>query len=224
MEPKKSGKNNLENKRVLFFQIGFILVLAMLLFAFEYEQSGTRSINSINRMIDATPVEEIPITTQPIELPPPVQPALRIITTKEDILVDHNPIIDASISGKEEVMPLPTPKFKQEENVPEPDFYTAPEQMPEFPGGMQALGKYLANNLHYPAQARSVNIQGRVFVNFMIEKDGSVTSVNVLRGIGGGCDEEAMRVVSAMPKWSPGKQNGIPVRVSFNLPVNFKLQ
>ncbi len=224
MEPKKSGKNNLENKRVLFFQIGFILVLAMLLFAFEYEQGGTRSINSINRMIDATPVEEIPVTTQKIELPPPVQPALRLITTTEDIPADNNPIIDASISGHEELIPVSNPKFKPEENIPEPDFYTAPEQMPEFPGGMQALGKFLATNLHYPAQARSVNIQGRVFVNFMIEKDGSVTSVNILRGIGGGCDEEAMRVVSAMPKWSPGKQNGFPVRVSFNLPVNFKLQ
>lgn len=224
MEPKKSELSNLENKRVLFFQIGFILVLAMMLFAFEYEQGGSRSMTSINRMIDATPVEEIPVTIQKTKLPPPVKPALRIIATKEDLPVDNNPIFDASISLKEELFPVPLPKLKQDETIPEPKFYTAPEQMPTFPGGMEALAKYLATNLHYPSAARNAQIQGRVFVNFIIENDGSVTSANILRGIGGGCDEEALRVVSQMPRWTPGRQNGIPVRVSFNLPVNFKLR
>ena len=95
---------------------------------------------------------------------------------------------------------------------------------PEFPGGMEAMMKYLAENIKYPEQAKSEGIQGRVFVRFVIEADGSVTNAQVLRGIGGGCDEEALRVVNAMPNWTPGKQQGKPVRVQFNLPITFKLQ
>ena len=95
---------------------------------------------------------------------------------------------------------------------------------PVFPGGMEGMYKYLAENIKYPEQAKSEGIQGRVFVGFVIEADGSVTNAQVLRGIGGGCDEEALRVVEAMPNWTPGKQQGKPVRVQFNLPIIFKLQ
>ena len=83
--------------------------------------------------------------------------------------------------------------------------------------------KYLHNNMKYPLQAKELGIQGKVFLSFVVEKDGSVTDVSLLRGIGGGCDEEAIRVVKNMPKWIPGKQRNIPVRVRFNLPVNFRL-
>jgi len=96
--------------------------------------------------------------------------------------------------------------------------------MPEFPGGMAALMKYLAENIKYPSLAKESGIQGRVFINFVVEPDGAISNVKVLRGIGGGCDEEAVRVVERMPKWSPGKQRGKPVRVSYNLPVKFTLQ
>ena len=95
---------------------------------------------------------------------------------------------------------------------------------PEFPGGMEALIKYLSENIKYPEQAKKDKIQGKVYISFVVEKDGSVADAKVLRGIGGGCDEEALRVVNAMPKWTPGKQLGEPVRVQFNLPVVFKLQ
>ena len=95
---------------------------------------------------------------------------------------------------------------------------------PEFPGGMEALIKYLSENIKYPEQAKKDKIQGRVYISFVVEKDGSVADAKVLRGIGGGCDEEALRVVNAMPKWTPGKQRNTPVRVQFNLPVAFKLQ
>lgn len=101
--------------------------------------------------------------------------------------------------------------------------YDVVEVQPEFPGGMEALFKYLAENISYPEQAKKDGVQGRVFVRFIIEADGSVTGAKVLRGIGGGCDEEAMRVVEAMPKWKPGMQSGKPVRVQFNLPITFKL-
>jgi TonB family protein len=106
----------------------------------------------------------------------------------------------------------------------EGEVFNVVEVEPEFPGGMEALIKYLSENIKYPEQAKKENIQGRVFVAFVVEKDGSVTDAKLLRGIGGGCDEEALRVVNAMPKWKPGMQRGVPVRVQYNIPISFKLQ
>ena len=98
------------------------------------------------------------------------------------------------------------------------------EDSPEFVGGMEALSQYIADNIRYPEQAKRDNTQGRVFVRFVVEPDGSVADAEVLRGIGSGCDEEALRVVNAMPKWKPGRVNGNPVRVQYTLPITFKLQ
>ena len=98
------------------------------------------------------------------------------------------------------------------------------EVMPQFPGGDQAMMKFVAENVQYPQEARDKEISGRVMVGFIVEKDGSVNEVKVVKGIGGGCDEEAVRVVKAMPKWKPGKQKGKPVRVHYTLPLTFKLQ
>jgi protein TonB len=95
--------------------------------------------------------------------------------------------------------------------------------MPAFPGGDEARIRYLNENIKYPQMARESGIQGRVFVTFVVEKDGNVTDVRVLRGIGGGCDEEAVRVIKNMPSWNPGKQRGKAVRVQFNMPILFKL-
>ena len=97
------------------------------------------------------------------------------------------------------------------------------EVMPEFPGGVEKFMEFLSGNIKYPETAKDKNISGRVFIQFVIEKDGSVTNVKVMKGIGGGCDEEAVRVVKSMPKWKPGMQDGKPVRVSYNLPIVFKL-
>jgi len=98
------------------------------------------------------------------------------------------------------------------------------EEQPRFPGGNDARIKFLLKNVKYPEEARDLGIQGRVFVTFVVEIDGSITDVKILRGIGGGCDKEAIRVVKSMPKWIPGKQRGVPVRVQFNLPIKFTLQ
>lgn len=98
------------------------------------------------------------------------------------------------------------------------------EVMPEFPGGEQAMMKFVAENVQYPQEARDKEISGRVLVSFIVEKDGSIAEVKVVKGIGGGCDEEAVRVVKAMPKWKPGKDKGKPVRVSYMMPFTFKLQ
>ena len=102
--------------------------------------------------------------------------------------------------------------------------YQIVEEMPQYPGGEDALMDYVSKNVVYPSEAQEKGISGRVFVGFIVEKDGSVSNVKVLRGIGGGCDEEAVRVISGLPKWKPGKQDGKPVRVSYQMPINFKLQ
>ena len=114
--------------------------------------------------------------------------------------------------------------FSSSTDKPEVDsIYNTVDVMPEFPGGAEAMMNYIAKNVKYPEEAKEKNISGRVFVQFVIEKDGSVSNVKVLRSIGGGCDEESVRVVKAMPKWKPGTVKGQPVRVFYNLPLNFKL-
>ena len=98
------------------------------------------------------------------------------------------------------------------------------EDMPEFPGGEQAMMDFVAKNVQYPKEAMEKGISGRVLVGFIVEKDGSISETEVVKGIGGGCDEEAVRVVKAMPKWIPGKQDDKPVRVSYTMPFFFKMQ
>jgi len=98
------------------------------------------------------------------------------------------------------------------------------EEMPDFPGGETALNRFLSDSLQYPRLAKENNISGTVYVSFVVEKDGSVIDIRVLRGIGGGCDEEAVRVIKLMPNWKPGKQRGKPVQVQYNLPVKFSLE
>ena len=117
-----------------------------------------------------------------------------------------------------------TETSKSEMKPDENGVYQIVEEMPQYPGGEEAMMEYVAKNIVYPQEAQNKGISGRVFVSFIVEKDGSVSNVNVQRGIGGGCDEEAVRVISAMPKWKPGKQDGNPVRVSYMMPITYKLQ
>ena len=104
------------------------------------------------------------------------------------------------------------------------DVILVPDVIPEFPGGEDSLFAFLSRNIKYPAEAKKADIRGRVFVTFVVEKDGRITGERILRDIGGGCGEEVLRVIRTMPKWKPGTQDGKPVRVQFNLPVAFELQ
>ncbi len=131
-------------------------------------------------------------------------------TTNEAVSVDEVAVVEV----KEEVIEV-------EETKP---VFTIVEEMPSFPGGDAERNKFLAANIQYPQQATENGIQGTVYVSFVVDSKGNVTDVKILRGIGGGCDEEALRVVRMMPKWHPGKQNGKNVRVLFNMPIYFKLQ
>ena len=225
MEIKKSPQQNLESKKLILRQIGAILALALVFFAFEYKNDGVNSMVEVDRWFKSSPVEEVLITIQPKPLPPPPppQPVVKITTT--DNLSENVPdiVIDASIDDKERLINY-YPVMPSEESDDERDLHFIVEKMPEFPGGIAAMMHYFNKSIRYPLAAREQNIQGRVFLTFVVEMDGSITNVEVLRGIGGGCDEEAVRVVQEMPNWNPGIQNGKAVRVSFNLPVRFGLR
>ena len=125
----------------------------------------------------------------------------------------------AVLKAKDEIKAPEPPKHVEETKI-----FTVVEQMPLFPGGDAALMAYLRDNIHYPTVAAENGVQGRVVVGFVVERDGSITDVNVLRSVDPSLDREAMRVVKGMPRWTPGKQNGSAVRVKYQVPVTFRLQ
>ncbi|MFA5418091.1 MAG: energy transducer TonB [Bacteroidales bacterium] len=225
METKKTKKADLENKKVLFFQIGLVFALVVVLFAFEYKSYDKITLDLTSRAVDDTPEEIIPITEQKVKPPPPPPPkqVTKITIVEDDVEVEDDIEIDVEADAETE-MEAYVPQDMGDEEIVEQEIFTVVESMPDFPGGMGKLMSYLATNIKYPPLAKESGIQGRVFINFVVEPDGSISQVKVLRGIGGGCDEEAVRVVKAMPKWKPGMQRGKPVRVSYNLPVKFTLQ
>ena len=225
MEAKKTPKADLENKKSIFFQIGLILALVVVLVAFEYKSYDKITIDLQTRVADDIAEEIIPITEQKVKPPPPPPPkqVTQIKIVEDDVEVEDDLDIDVE-ADDETVVEEYIPPSDEEEEVDEAEIFTVVESMPSFPGGMGELMKFLSQNINYPTLAKESGIQGRVFINFVVEPNGKISNVKVLRGIGGGCDEEAVRVVKSMPKWSPGKQRGKPVRVSYNLPVKFTLQ
>ena len=226
MEEKKSPKANLENKKLMFMQIGLIISLIVAWLAFEYKSYDKREIDpSLLRQTEVVEEEMVEITKQEEPKPQPVEMPKQ--TTQLEIVQDDVEVEDIEINAdmdQNEVMEEYVAPEIEEEEVVEAEVFTIVEEMPSYPGGDAKMYEYLGKNIKYPQIARESSIQGRVFVNFVVEPDGSVSNVKVLRGIGGGCDEEAMRVVKTMPKWKPGKQRGKAVRVSYTLPVVFKLQ
>lgn len=135
--------------------------------------------------------------------------------------VEGNDEVSGSVLKAKEDIPAPEPP---KHVVEETKIFTVVEQMPMFPGGDAALMGYLRDNIHYPTVAAENGVQGRVVVGFVVERDGSITDVNILRSVDPSLDREAMRVVKSMPRWTPGKQNGSAVRVKYQVPVTFRLQ
>ncbi|MDA3944206.1 MAG: TonB family protein [Bacteroidetes bacterium] len=225
MEIKKTPKADLENKKLLLRQIGLIVALAVVFFAFEYKSYDKRTLDLMQRNVEDIPEEIVPITEQKVKPPPPPPPKQVTVleVVEDDVEVEDEIEIDVDVNQETEIE-VYVPPVREEEQIVEAEIFTVVESMPEFPGGPAKMMEYIAKNIKYPAMARESGIQGRVFVNFVVEPDGSVSNVKILRGIGGGCDEEAIRVVKSMPKWTPGRQRGKAVRVSFNLPVRFTLQ
>jgi protein TonB len=229
METKKSTTADLERKKIVFTQFGIVFALLITLGAFEYKSYDKRTINFDQRVEEVIQEEIIPITEQkqkPIVPPEAPKQTTVLMIVENDEIVEDELEIDVDVKQNTEIEVYVAPAFhqEQEEEVVETEIFTVVESMPEFPGGEGAMMAFIARNIKYPTFAREGGIQGRVFVNFVVEPSGMVSNVRVLRGIGGGCDEEAVRVVESMPKWTPGKQRGKAVRVSFNLPVRFTLQ
>ncbi len=224
MEQKKSDKANLETKRTLFLEIGFVIALALVFFAFEYKSYDKVEYSNLEREVEATQEEIIPITEQKVKPPPPKPPPQVTIinVVKDDVVVENDIEIDVEF---DESMEMNEFQFVVEDDeVEEQHIFLVVEEMPEYPGGEAAMYKFIGNNIEYPRMAKESGISGRVFVTFVVERDGKVTDVQVLRGIGGGCDEEAIRVIKMMPKWNAGKQRGKPVRVQYRMPIKFTLQ
>lgn len=224
MEAKKTPKADLENKKVVFIQIGLVISLGLVLLAFEWKTYEKAEKEVFQRDEVEFVQEEIIQTEHEVKPPPPPPPkqVTVIDIVEDDVEIEDEIEIDVEADMETEIEEYIPIEIEEEEG--EAEIFTVVESMPEFKGGVAMMYKYLGENIEYPQIAKESGIQGRVFVTFVVEKDGSVTDVKVLRGIGGGCDEEAVRVVKSMPKWNPGKQRGKPVRVQYNLPVKFTLQ
>lgn len=226
MEIKKTPKADLENKKLTFTLIGLVVTLAVVWFAFEIRSYDKRSIDHllVAETVETEEMVEITKQEQPkpkMEAPKPQVTKIEVV--EDDVEVEDEIEIDVDVDQDTEIEEYTPPEIEDEE-IEEAEIFTVVESMPEFPGGPAKMMEYIGKNIKYPMMAREAGIEGRVFVNFVVEPDGSISHVKVLRPIGGGCDEEAVRVIESMPKWNPGKQRGTAVRVSFNLPVKFKLQ
>jgi protein TonB len=181
------------------------------------------------------PVEQAPAVNTVRNLPPVVMPEADVIEeslppTTDDLQKATSGPVTAEGTGDIDVIAppessAPTVTEKALELTPKPDeVFTAVEQDSQYPGGMDALRSFLSKSLNYPRSAASAGVAGRVFVSFVVNTDGSLTDIHVLKGIGFGCDEEAIRVIQKMPNWRPGKQSGRAVRVKYNLPIVFTLE
>ncbi|MGM0612909.1 MAG: energy transducer TonB [Bacteroidota bacterium] len=225
MDKRKTAKADLERKRPFFIEIGLIVALALVFLGFEWKQYE-RNDSKFETEADYDVEEDIVLNTEREEPPKPEEKqaeSQELNIVEDEVDVDDDLNIDAEADDDTEVDDY-EPVEVDEPEVEEEEVFTVVEEQPSFPGGEEARRKYLRDNIEYPQMARESGIEGTVFVTFVVEPDGSITDVRVLRGIGGGCDEEALRVVRNMPEWEPGKQRGKEVRVQFNMPIRFKLQ
>ena len=227
MEVKKSPKADLEGKKSTWLLIGYVVVLAFMFVAFEWTQRDVK-IDTSQAVADVVFEEEIiPITETPEQAAPPppeapkVAELLEIVDDKADI-EESTTILNEDNTPKVEVKYVPVQVVEEEPE--EQTIFEVVENMPDFPGGQAALMQYLAKNIKYPTIAQENGTQGRVIVQFVVNRDGSIVDAKVVRSVDPYLDKEALRVINTMPKWKPGMQRGKPVRVKFTVPVMFRLQ
>ena len=215
MIPKKDPKISLENKKGMFFQVGLAVTLIAVFISFEWKSYDKSNYNLGDLNLDDMEEEIIPITRQEVKPPPPPPPPPEIIEIVEDEVEIENEVeIEETDTDEDEIIEI-------EED--DEEFFMVVENMPEFPGGDLGLMKFIQKNVRYPAIAKEYNITGKVYVSFIVDKQGSVTNVKIVRGVDKNLDAEALRVVSLLPKYKPGKQRGKAVRVMFTIPINFTL-
>ena len=226
MDLKKSPKASLEDKKMFFLLMGFVMVLSLVYIGLEWTESEVTVYENVNTDFLVEDELDVIQTSQDQPPPPPPPPAPEVV---EVLNVVENDVQTASIEintedDKNKVVivnaPVAAPVVEEEDNV----VFQVVETMPSFPGGDADLFKFLSTNVKYPVIAQENGIQGRVICQFVVNKDGTIVDVEVVRSVDPSLDKEAIRVIKSMPKWSPGKQRGKPVRVKYTLPVNFKLQ
>lgn len=223
MEAKKNQKADLKSKSSLFLNLGLTFSVGLVLVAFEWKSPYSGPLKEIGTSSENWVIEDIPLT---IQTPPPPPPPVATVEIKEvdnQIELDDLEIdIDINLSDSEEIAEV---KLNDQPPINE----TADEIMDfadvtaTFKGGMKAWYAYLNKNLRYPSLAKRMGIEGTVLVRFVINKDGSVQDVEVLRALGGGCDEVAMDVIKSSPNWIPGRLKGQIVRTRMVMPIKFKL-
>ncbi|NLX40583.1 MAG: energy transducer TonB [Bacteroidales bacterium] len=230
MEVKKTPKADLENKKLLFREIGLIIALAVVLLAFEW--TTAEKSETVNLSVDAQIVEEefIPVTQQE-QLPPPEAPKIPVLSdiidiVDDDIVVTDNLFIDMEDDASIGVEIMDYVAVVEEEEVEEEAIpFALVEEKPKFQGGdANDFSKWVNSKLVYPEIAKENGVQGRVTLQFTVYTDGSVRDVKVLRGVDASLDREAVRIVSSSPKWTPGKQRERPVKVTYTFPVLFQLR
>jgi protein TonB len=223
MEPKKNPKVDLTKKSGMLLNLGLTISLALVIVAFEWKTYDDQGLVDLGQVEDDfEDIMEIPPTEQPPPPPPKVQmPEIVEVPDEEEIEEEIEVELDVEVTEEQVIEDIVFEEAPEEEEVEQ--VFTIVEDQPEFPGGMPAFYKFVGDKMKYPAQARRMGIEGRVFVQFVVDKDGTVTEVTAVKGIGAGCDEEAERVLRTAPKFKPGKQRGRPVKVRMVLPIIFKL-
>lgn len=221
MEQKKTRESNLENKRVGFFFVGFVMITALVGMAFEFSkfipdpkvEVALRDRSNDEMLFDI--VEEEIIEEEPeVAPPPPIIEEIEVVDDEEEVPeIDFSAIEDEVTEIPEETGPV----------IEEEPIYDFVEVEPSFPGGAAEMNAWLVKNITYPEISREMGEEGTVWVKFVVGSDGSVQDVKVVKSVSSALDAEAKRVVKAMPKWTPGEQAGRPVKVNFNLPIKFNL-
>ena len=224
MEIKKSEKASLENKKLLFLELGLIIALGITWFAFEWTSKET-NVSVLEETAEVVLEEEIIPITQETPPPPPAQVKIPVLSDQIDIVDDEIEVNDDMFMNLEDNASMGVEIMEYVEVEEEAIPFQLVEEKPSFQGGdANQFSKWVNSRLEYPEIAKENGVQGRVTLQFTVEKDGSVTKVKVLRGVDPSLDKEAVRVVSMSPKWKPGKQRDRAVPVTYTFPVIFQLR
>lgn len=219
--------------------IGFILAFPSIAEHFkgnaEVQDVSLKQIK-YNELAPPPPIDKNTPPPPKLDIPPPVKTIIKFlppkVTDKEIVEEEKIPTVEEikqndtgaeNVEGPGEVVFEDPVEEVVKEGNDEDVIFAVVEQQAEFQGGFEAMGKFLAKNMKYPAQARRMGVEGSVYVSFVIDKEGNISDPQIIKGISAECDKEAIRVVKLMPPWKPGKQNGKPVKCRFVLPIKFKL-
>lgn len=228
MERKKNDKANLEKKKGVFFQLGLVITLSLILIGFEWTSSGLSENQFDTGEGDVIEEEIIPVTRQekpePKSLPKPPKVTEVLNIVEDDVTIENELILDDLESNQDEEVQILDFDMADEEEEEAEIFYIV-EDMPSFKGkGLDGFRNWVMKNLQYPEIAAENGISGTVYVQFVVEPSGLVNKVTIMRSVDPSLDKEAIRVVKTSPKWTAGKQRGKSVRVAFTFPIKFVLQ